>query len=103
MRIATWNVERLKHKKELEKIKNICNELNADIFVLSETDEQINLNHKNFFQTPRLPDKNFYKITEKRVRTCLKTKKSDKIKEKFHRRETKCIIIRAIFRENNLK
>ncbi|MBR6012991.1 MAG: type IV secretion system protein [Selenomonadaceae bacterium] len=37
------------------------------------------------------------------MRTCLKTKKSDKMKEKYHRRETKCIIIRAIFRENNLK
>ena len=67
MRIATWNVERLKHKKYLEKIKNICNELKADIFVLTETDEQINLNHKNFFQTPSLTDKNFYKITENRV------------------------------------
>ena len=42
-------------------------------------------------------------LTKKDIRTCIKTKKSDKIKEKFHRRETKCIIIRAIFRENNLK
>lgn len=67
MRIATWNVERLKHKSNLEKIKNICNELNADIFVLTETDEQINLNHKNFFQTPKFHDKNFYKITDNRV------------------------------------
>ena len=67
MRIATWNVERLKHKRELEKIKNICNDLNADIFVLTETDEQIKLKHKNFFQTPQLPDKNYYKITENRV------------------------------------
>lgn len=67
LRIATWNVERLKHKKDLEKIKNICNELNADIFVLTETDEQINLNHKNFFQTEKLQDANFYKETENRV------------------------------------
>ena len=67
MRIATWNVERLKHKKDLEKIKKICNDLNADIFVLTETDERIKLNHKNFFQTPKLTDKNFYKPTENRV------------------------------------
>lgn len=67
MRIATWNVERLKHKRELEKIKNICDELKADIFVLTETDERIKLNHKNYFQTPQLPDKNFYKPTENRV------------------------------------
>ena len=67
MRIATWNVERLKHKRDLEKIKNICNELRADIFVLTETDEQINLNYKNIFQTEKLPDSNFYKQTENRV------------------------------------
>ena len=67
MRIATWNVERLKHKRELEKIKNICDDLKADIFVLTETDEQIKLNYKNCFQTPQLPNKNFYKPTENRV------------------------------------
>lgn len=39
LRIATWNVERLKHKRELEKIKNICNDLSADIFVLTETEK----------------------------------------------------------------
>ena len=69
LRIATWNVERLKHKRELEKIKNICNDLNADIFILTETDAQIKLNYKNFFQTPQL-DKNFYKPTENRVTIC---------------------------------
>lgn len=67
LRIATWNVERLKHKNKLEQMKNICNDLKADIFILTETDEQIKLNHKNCFQTPQLPDKNFYKPTENRV------------------------------------
>jgi len=66
LRIATWNVERLKHKREIEKIKNICDDLNADIFILTETDEQIKLNHKNCFQTEKISDKN-YKITERRV------------------------------------
>lgn len=66
MRIANWNVERVKHKRELEKIKNICNELNADIFILTETDERINLDYKNIFQTEKLSEEN-YKITEKRV------------------------------------
>ena len=74
MRIATWNVERLKHKRELENIKSICNDFNADIFVLTETDEQIKLNHKIFFQTPKLseaPSSYFlpaiYKNSENRV------------------------------------
>ena len=69
MRIATWNVERLKHKRELEKIKNLCGKLNADIFILTETDEQINLNFKNCFQTPKLSEiqPDYYKKTENRV------------------------------------
>ena len=69
MRIATWNVERLKHKKDLEKIKNLCDKLNADIFILTETDEQINLNFKNCFQTPKLSEiqPDYYKKTENSV------------------------------------
>ena len=38
MRIATWNVERLKHKNELERITECCIRESADILVLTETD-----------------------------------------------------------------
>ena len=55
-------------------IKNICDEFNSDIFVLTETDKQIKLNQKNFFQTPKLsetPSSYFlsaiYKNSENRV------------------------------------
>lgn len=41
MKIATWNVERLKHKKSLDEIIAICNNVNADILVLTENDERI--------------------------------------------------------------
>ena len=41
MKIATWNVERLKRKSELDKINSIIDEIDADIFVLTETDERI--------------------------------------------------------------
>ena len=45
MKIATWNVERLKHKKSLDEIITICNKVNADILVLTEYDEDIRLDY----------------------------------------------------------
>ncbi len=34
MKIATWNVERLKHRAELDKMREICENIDADIPVL---------------------------------------------------------------------
>ena len=51
MKIATWNVERLKHKRELPKITEICNEMAADILVLTETDSSLDLNYRSCFRT----------------------------------------------------
>lgn len=56
MKIATWNVERLKHKKSLDEIIVICEQVHADILILTEADEQIQLNYKYCFQTPTPPD-----------------------------------------------
>ena len=41
MRIATWNVERLKHKNQLDLIHEACIAAEADILVLTETDERV--------------------------------------------------------------
>ncbi len=38
MKIATWNVERLKHKKSLDKIIEACEKTKADIIILTEYD-----------------------------------------------------------------
>lgn len=75
MNIATWNVERLKHKKLLDEIISACDCVQADILVLTETDEQVHLNYEYCFQTPTPPKvklphlKNVlqYKPTEHRV------------------------------------
>ena len=40
MKIATWNVERLKHKRSLNEIISVCEQIQADILVLTETDER---------------------------------------------------------------
>lgn len=52
MRIATWNVERLKHKKELDKILFEIQWAKADILVLTESDEQIHPDYTCYFHTP---------------------------------------------------
>ncbi|GHV43560.1 hypothetical protein FACS189490_13730 [Clostridia bacterium] len=44
MKIATWNAERLKHKARVDEIKQVCEPLNADILVFTETDNHINPN-----------------------------------------------------------
>ena len=43
MKIATWNIERLKHRKKLDRIVEVLNEVDADILVLTEADERVKL------------------------------------------------------------
>lgn len=54
MRIATWNVERLAHRKELDRILSECNKAGADILVLTETDKRLQPKYKNQISTPSL-------------------------------------------------
>ncbi len=59
MRIATWNVERLDHKRALKEITNICNSFQADILVLTETDDRLVPEYKFCYKTPT-PEPTFY-------------------------------------------
>lgn len=69
MRIATWNVERLKHKRELDRMQECCMRARADILVLTETDRGIKPPYPYCFETmpvkPVWPD--LYRDTENRV------------------------------------
>lgn len=56
MRVATWNVERLKYRKSLDKILSAMEDVQADILVLTETDERIAPNFRYAFHTPKLID-----------------------------------------------
>lgn len=69
MKIATWNIERLRHKSALDRILLACERVQADIFVLTETDEQVHPNYKYCFQTPKLAEiqPTYYRATENRV------------------------------------
>lgn len=54
MRIATWNIERFKHKNKLDMILKACNDANADILVLTETDGHVVPGHRFCYQTTSL-------------------------------------------------
>ncbi len=43
MKIATWNIERLKVKSKLDDITALCEKADADILVLTEADERVKL------------------------------------------------------------
>jgi hypothetical protein len=68
MIIATWNNERLKHKRELPRMIELCKQIAAHIFVLTETDSALDLGYKHCFRTA-LPNDGtvVYRSTENRV------------------------------------
>lgn len=69
MRIATWNIERLKHIAQIDKICALLDKTNADILVLTETDTRISLGYRYRFNTPLLAEfeSGFYGKTENSV------------------------------------
>ena len=71
MRIATWNVERLKLKRKLPQITDICKRISSDIFVFTETDSSLDLGYKSCWKS-RLPTDGsmIYRDTESRVALC---------------------------------
>ena len=56
MKIATWNIERLKYRKSIDKILSAIENAKADILVLTESDERIKPNYRYAFHTPKLYD-----------------------------------------------
>jgi endonuclease/exonuclease/phosphatase family metal-dependent hydrolase len=69
MKIATWNIERLKNKNKLQEMKDICKQINADIFVLTESDTRLDLVYNSRLSTSKPADTEFsvYSETERRI------------------------------------
>ncbi len=71
MKIATWNAERLKHYKQLEDIRKMFNDIDADILVLTESDTRIEIPEKYRYSASTLKPKDTgllkYAGTERRV------------------------------------
>jgi endonuclease/exonuclease/phosphatase family metal-dependent hydrolase len=71
MRVATWNVERLKRRRDLSQIGEACNQAMADIFVLTETDFSLDVGFKFCSRTPPPSGEAVsYRNTESRVSIC---------------------------------
>lgn len=69
MKIATWNVERLKHYRDIAVIKQEIEKCDADILVLTETDNRLSLAYPFYYHTPYLTGEQIvpYADTENRV------------------------------------
>lgn len=69
MKIATWNVERLKHKNQIDRLLSECAAASADILVLTETDKRLRPAFRYCYETPLLTAEfgTLYKPTENRV------------------------------------
>jgi endonuclease/exonuclease/phosphatase family metal-dependent hydrolase len=69
LKIATWNIQRLQHRRELAEMKKLCSQVSADIFVLTESDIGFSLDYKSCLRTspPTDTERCIYKSTERRV------------------------------------
>ena len=54
MKVATWNIERLKHIRQLAEINRLCMRSEADILVLTEADERVAIDYPYQIATPYL-------------------------------------------------
>ena len=70
MKIATWNIERLKHLSGLSEQQQLLDGLNADILVLTETHNRVDLkNYRYVVHSPLLTEiaPGFYDAAENRM------------------------------------
>ena len=93
MKIATWNIERLKIEKRQKAIETILNSVDADILVLTETDTRINpANYTYKVFSEELDSLQNYKSTERRVAIYSKYKITNQLKT-FDAKISLCVVI----------
>ncbi|MCB0754830.1 MAG: endonuclease/exonuclease/phosphatase family protein [Flavobacteriales bacterium] len=66
MKIATWNIERLKHANRLAEIEAAIKTIDVDILILTESDTRINLEYPFVSMSDPL-NSDYYRNTERRV------------------------------------
>lgn len=96
MKIATWNVERLKHKRDLEQITSLCEMSEADILVLTETDDRIKPAYGFCYKTEKLHklDSTVYGLSENRV-SVYTNYECIRIHETYDKYESVCVELKA--------
>ena len=67
MKIATWNIERLKHASKMERMRMVLEKQDADVLVLTEADTRLELpSYPYRIETEPLSDP-MYRASERRV------------------------------------
>lgn len=69
MKIATWNIERLKHLRQIDNIQDEIKRINADILILTETDTRVQTGYKHCIETSPIYEDTecTYAVTERRT------------------------------------
>jgi hypothetical protein len=67
MKIATWNIERLKHATKLVRMRMEIEKQDADVLVLTEADTRLQLPSYPFRVETESLEAPFYRETERRV------------------------------------
>ena len=98
MKIATWNVERLKTDGRLPGILECIEKADTEILVLTETDSRISPDYKNCFSTPPVKEANLklYKASENRV-SVFTNYKLIREHDTYDRHTTKCVELETEF------
>lgn len=96
MTIATWNLECLKHKKNLYLILEEINKLNPDILILTEYDEQVELDYPYQLATEFIAEEIgvTYKPTERRVKLFSRYEIIQQI-ETFNKNTSLCVELKT--------
>ncbi len=90
MKIATWNIERLKHRKQLPEIIEAINKVDADILILTEADEAVRLPHYLWLLSTWRIDEPMYRPTEHRVTILTRDYKIEEPTETFDKYTAVC-------------
>ena len=96
MKIATWNIERpTTNGKKTKEIISFLRELNADIIVLTETNDHINLGPDYSVRHTSILQDKIYKVGERRVSIFSQFPFSDNKFETFNSETALCVSIKT--------
>lgn len=100
MKIATWNIERpTKNGKTTKEIISFLRKLNADILVLTETNDFIDLGADYNVQHSSVLQDKMYKVGERRVSIFSQLPITDKRFETFNSATALCVSIKTLLGE----
>jgi exonuclease III len=98
VKVATWNIERLKHNARLDQIQSCIRKVDSDVLVLTESDLRVKLEEFEYsVSTDPLPEPiGFYRKSERRVTIHSKYPITENV-ETFDSQTARCVLVRSPF------